>query len=84
MRDQLADKNDMMGQMALATAIKFDPQIQEAMDRIKPDVFIIDSFAIPPAVQKANIPWVFMSSAQPLCIYPSKGKLPPFGAGKIQ
>ena len=61
---------------------KLNVQIEKAIEEGQPDVFIVDSFVIPTAVLKASCPWIFLCSAQPLTVFPSKGKLPPFGIGK--
>ena len=61
---------------------EFNVQIEKAIEEGKPDVIIVDSFVIPPAILKANVPWIFLCSAQPLCVFQSEGKLPPYGMGK--
>lgn len=65
----------------MAGISEYNQQIGEAISREHPDTFIIDSFIIPPSVPAANLPWMFLCSAQPLCFYRSNGKLPPYGAG---
>lgn len=62
--------------------VEFNVQISKAIEEGKPDLIIVDSFVIPPAIFKAPVPWIFLCSAQPLCVFQSKGKLPPYGAGE--
>ena len=81
MREQLAGKNDFFKE-SFATLRPFNIQIEKAIEEGKPDAFIVDTFVVPPSIMKANLPWIFLCSAQPLCSLPSKGILPPFGAGK--
>jgi len=59
----------------------FNPQIEEAIERERPDVFIIDHMYFPPALGKFNLPWVFTLSAQPLTLYDSPD-LPPTFSGE--
>ena len=83
MRDQLVEPEDHMGKMGLAAGIAFNPQFEAAIERERPDVIIVDAFAIPVAVQRASVPYVCLFSAQPLSCLPSAArKLPPFGAGE--
>lgn len=59
----------------------FDPQIADILSRDKPDVFILDHFFVPPAIQRSPIPMLYLSSGNPLALYESD-KLPPMGSGK--
>ncbi len=46
----------------------------------RPDVLILDTFIISPAVLQSGIPWCYLFSANPMGLY--KGdRMPPFGAG---
>ncbi|KAH9393414.1 hypothetical protein TYRP_021753 [Tyrophagus putrescentiae] len=46
----------------------------------RPDVLILDTFIISPAVLQSGIPWCYLFSANPMGLY--KGdEMPPFGAG---
>ena len=51
-----------------------------AIDRIRPDLFVVDNFLVPPAILRADIPWIFLCSSNPLLILESPN-LPPSGSG---
>lgn len=46
----------------------------------RPDVLILDTFIISPAVLQSGIPWCYLFSANPMGLYKGE-KMPPFGAG---
>ncbi len=89
MRKQMAVATDdddatSFSEIILRTMVNFDGQIEAALEREKPDLFVLDNFLVPPALQRrhASLPWVLSVSAQPLCIF-SHPNLPPFGGGTV-
>lgn len=76
-----SDKNEekFMDQL-LETVVSFNPQIENAIEREKPDLFVLDHFFIPPAILKASIPWIYVFSGNPLFLLDSPN-LPPGGTG---
>lgn len=76
---QRPEEDDFMKGL-LEKMIDFDPQIEQAIKSLQPDVIIIDHFLLPPAIAKSKIPWVFLFSGNPLPIYQSSF-LPPYGSG---
>jgi len=52
--------------MMLDQAIDNDSRIREIIERIKPDVIVVDSYASTPSILKSGIPWVSLISANPL------------------
>ena len=62
------------------TAIEFHPQIADAIEREKPDLFISDHFLLMPAMLQAKIPWFHLHSSNPLGKLHSP-KLPPSTSG---
>lgn len=86
MKDQLAS-----GMQIFAESFAVMPALNERLEAIinqdRPDAFLVDAFVVPPAILKADLPWMFLCSAQPLCILPrsyADGRLPPYGAGIIK
>lgn len=75
------NKNENFIQTLYDSTVDFNPQIGNAMQRDKPDLLILDHFLAPPVIYQMNIPWMFLFSGNPLCLYKSK-KLPPFASGK--
>ena len=47
-------------------ALDNDQKMQEIIDRIKPDVIVVDSYVTTPSIIKSGIPWVLLVSANPL------------------
>jgi len=45
-----------------------DPTIKKIIDRIKPDVIIVDGFVWLPSLMSSGIPWVWSISTNPLCM----------------
>jgi len=84
LRDHLerTKEGDEMMEVFLQQAIDYNPQIAAVIERELPDLFIIDSFLIPPAIKRAPLPWIYSFSANPNFLYRSD-KLPPFGSGKL-
>ena len=80
MREHLETDPEMFKELHKSMP-ELNVQIEKAIEEGQPDVFIVDSFVIPTAVLKASCPWIFLCSAQPLTVFPSKGKLPPYGNG---
>lgn len=80
MKDHQRPEEDDFMKGLLEKMIDFDPQIEQTIKSIKPDVIIIDHFLLPPSIARSNIPWVFLFSGNPLPIYQSSS-LPPYGSG---
>lgn len=80
LKEQNASKPASFMAGVVDTLVWFDPQIENILSRDKPDVFILDHFFVPPALQKSTIPWLCLTSGNPLNLYQSD-KLPPFGGG---
>lgn len=83
MKDQLAKGINIFAE-SFASMPALNEQLEAILSRDRPDAFVVDAFVVPPAILKADLPWIFLCSAQPLCILPraySNGKLPPYGAG---
>ena len=65
------------------TMVHFDPQIGAAIEKGKPDVFVLDHFLVSPALLKSRVPWIHLYSSNPLALYDTD-KLPPYGSGRIR
>ena len=61
--------------------LEFNPQIEEAIEREKPDFWIMDQLMIPPCILKCKIPWAYLNSGNPIPVYASMD-LPPRASGK--
>lgn len=61
-------------------AADFNPQIEQAIKQHTPDLIILDILLIPPAVLKVSrqIPWIFLSSGNPLVMLDNEKLPPPF------
>ena len=59
----------------------FDEQIEEAIHQVSPDVIVVNQFLTPPAILRANVPWIYQYPCNSLGLYKSD-KLPPFYSGK--
>lgn len=57
-------------------------EYRKVIDDIIPDIIVVDSYTSIPAVIKSGIPWVWLTSANPLSCLPSDD-LPPAGTGKF-
>lgn len=64
------------------TTIEMTPKLEAILKgpQTAPDVIVIDSFIISPAILQSGIPWIYLFSANPMGLYTSP-KMPPFGAG---
>jgi len=57
-----------------------DDFYKEIIDRVKPDVIVIDSYICSPALTNSGIPWVWLFSASPsLCL--NEAHIPPAWSG---
>lgn len=79
--------NDVFQSMFDA-CLDYDPQIELAIKREQPDLFVLDHFFNPPAAGKAAInghklPLVSIASANPIALFNSP-LLPPAHSGKTQ
>ena len=59
-----------------------DKQIKEVVEKINPDVIIMDDFIGLPSVVYSRKPWVFLGSANPV-FYIGGDQLPPAASGKF-
>lgn len=57
-----------------------DKQIKEFVEKVNPDVIIMDDYIGLPSVVHSGRPWVFLGSATPL-LYIGGDDLPPSGSG---
>ncbi len=57
-------------------AVQFEPQIEKALKKGKPDLIILDHFILPVSIQRSGIPFVVIFSGNPLMIF-NNDKLPP-------
>jgi len=62
---------------------KLDAVVSEVIDRIKPDVIILDQVLCLPSVVNSGIPWVLTCSFNPLKMIEDE-RTPPAGSGKFQ
>lgn len=62
--------------------IEMHPQLIDAIEKYKPNLFILDSFLIFPCILFGNIPWIFQNSCNPVVLFNSK-ELPPPMSGKL-
>jgi len=65
----------------LMHGFNFNDQIEEILNRIKPDVIVLDHYITFPAVYKSPFKWIQMTSASPLGAIPHPD-LPPSGSGE--
>ncbi len=67
---------------------EIDDIYKEIVERVKPDVIIIDSYICSPALTNSGIPWVWLFSAAPHMCFPqinprvSKNDIPPAWSGR--
>jgi spore coat polysaccharide biosynthesis predicted glycosyltransferase SpsG len=62
-------------------ALDNDSKMKEIIDRIKPDVIVVDSYVTTPSILKSGIPWVLLVSANPLVGIQDE-RTPPCFSGK--
>lgn len=79
LRDQINDSKKFMDTI-YDQLVEYNPQIEDAIKKESPDLFIVDTFLMPPAVRTSGIPYACLFSPNPLFIFKS-AKLPPFGSG---
>ena len=60
----------------------FDDQIERILNKIQPDLIILDHYITLPAVYKSPFKWIQMTSAGPLGCLPHPD-LPPSGSGNL-
>ncbi|KAH9388356.1 hypothetical protein TYRP_009571 [Tyrophagus putrescentiae] len=75
---------DPFGLNLFNACVEFNPQIEAAISRYRPDALILDHFMIAPAFLAARVPWFKLSSSNPLGLFSSllpEGKLPPGESG---
>lgn len=53
-------------------------QIEEAIREEKPDLIVVDNFAVPASILCGQLPWVNLTSCSPVLIYESNQLPPPF------
>ena len=65
--------------------IEDDPLLEQIVQRVKPDVILIDHNFWFPSLMGAGIPWVLVMTCNPLAFdYVFDTKLPPSGLGIVQ
>ena len=62
---------------------KSEPMLKEIIERVKPDLLVVDAYICSPSVTNSGIPWVWIFSAGPLLVVYDPEKLPPPGSGKF-
>ncbi len=75
---------DPFGLNLFNACVEFNPQIEAAISRYRPDALILDHFMIAPAFLAARLPWFKLSSSNPLGLFSGllpPGKLPPGESG---
>lgn len=60
--------------------LNVNDEYKKVIEDITPDIIVVDSYTSIPAVIKSGIPWVWLTSANPLTCLPSDN-LPPSGTG---
>jgi UDP:flavonoid glycosyltransferase YjiC (YdhE family) len=65
----------------LADNKKFDHQYKEIVDRLNPDLIVLDNYVCVPSLVHSGRPWVWIFSAAPLRLYNNKKLLPPPRSG---
>lgn len=58
-------------------------RMAEVLQEERPDLVVIDSYLIPKAIVKSDIPWVYLFSGSPVFMY-NTTRLPPKSSGKFQ
>ena len=64
------------------THIERDSQYREIINRIKPDIIVVDNIVCSPAMINSGIPWVSQMSANPL-LYLTDKRTPPAFSGTL-
>ena len=62
--------------------VDYHPQMGYAINRLAPQLIILDHYLVPPAILMSGLPWVYLFSVNPLGLH-SSPTLPPFGSGKL-
>ena len=79
------DQIDLFSGFAMKTMFehhkKTEPKLKEIIERVKPDLLVVDANICSPSVTNSGIPWVWIFSAGPLLIVPDPEKLPPPSSG---
>ena len=57
-----------------------DPKVEQLLKTLSPDIVFIDNLIHIPSVEVSGIPWVFLSSMQPLFNFDCE-VTPPYGSG---
>lgn len=63
------------------STINMEPSLRAAIDRQKPDLFIVDHFVGSPSIIYSDKPWVYLFSGNPLYVIEHE-KTPPGGSGE--
>lgn len=61
--------------------VDYHPQMGYAINRLQPQLIILDHYLVPPILLMSGVPWVYLFSVNPLGLHNSP-ILPPFGSGK--
>ncbi len=79
---RMDDPTAWLGRLYSAHA-DYQPQLAEYFRSERPDLAIVDSFLLPPALHQAALPYVFVNSGSPLELYDSsRDRLPPSGGDR--
>ena len=68
----------------LEDAKQQDDEYKEILDKVKPDLIVIDTYLVWPTLTLSGIPWVWLYSAAPQWLFTSGGKIPPYCSGLPQ
>ena len=80
--EEMLTKGNMY-EVMLEKTIEEELQIKGVIEKVQPDLVLVDNMLILPCILYGKAPWVYIWSGQPLLMYNSK-KLPPFGSGKLE
>ena len=79
------DQIDFFSGLGLRTLfehhMKTEPKLKEIIERVKPDLLVVDAYFCSPAITNSGIPWVYIFSAGPLFVIYDPEKMPPPGSG---
>lgn len=67
----------------LQKKIESEPQMKAIVDKVNPDIIIIDDFIGSPSLIHSNKPWISICSGNPLA-YIEDERLPPCGSGDVK
>lgn len=80
--EKVEDPNQDPYASSLYSMLNIDKAVGEVIAQVQPDVIVLDTYKIMPAVVNCGRPWVWLTSAGPLSCLGSP-LLPPSGTGKF-